>query len=637
MKDADERSWKSHPSPPRAGGGNRSRPRMRIPRREEGLFSTRRNVYRCFRAIVLFLLVAVVIMLQSLLLLEALVDEKQFPGTKVTPFLAILKEFAGYTIKTNNNEPSWQPCQYDGHCPMRTSCAVPALKRDVYDLPRGEVGVCEPVVSATISSSGEEDKTDVEAASEQCVDACSRELVLDEHFFQDEAWPVIEFSQKVRSAGRPDGCMLVYHREKDADNKWEAFQDKTFESNSSWVGVAPPIQEWIGRRFRHVIRVDPYKPDDANDERWMAYCLSPCQADDDCRTLNDGIGNPGFTCQTGICKRNPDYWDVNTGDLLVNRYDGSRMALVTAANSAYYRGLVNLAASARYWAPDHPLVVYNLGKFTEEQKKTVRSWSNVVALEWEDGVPDIYPPHLKEGKKYAWKPVIINETLHKYKAIFWLDAGSTLVGNITPAEEITRRTGMFLVKGQDGDMKTKSHPLAYKWFNVTKEDYKVGPHFSGNTQAFLYPSRYVETVVIPNAVCALDKSCIAPEGGSLSNHRYDQTTLSLASYHPKVRAPHYTEFLAARSNALNPDLRKPSWRFVWTSRKGCNFYACLENGGNCTNNRPVSRMQRHRGKKVGSDGTAGKPPTDEASALQRQKIDQHAPAPLPTAGAQRGE
>jgi hypothetical protein len=212
-----------------------------------------------------------------------------------------------------------------------------------------------------------------------------------------------------------------------------------------------------------------------------------------------------------------------------------------------------------------------------QQKTEVLSWSNVIAFEWqEDGVPKEYPPHVHEGKVYAYKPIIINETLHKYKSIFWLDAGSTLTGPITPAEDIVHRTGIYLVKGQDADMKDKSHPTSYSWFGYNKATFSGGPSYSGNTIAAMTPSRYTESVFGGLAECALDTACIKPEGSNLGNHRYDQTALSILAYGSKVCIPHHTEYLAADRTQLEADMTKPSLYFVWTARNKCTFYSDRE-------------------------------------------------------------
>lgn len=125
-------------------------------------------------------------------------------------------------------------------------------------------------------------------------------------------------------------------------------------------------------------------------------------------------------------------------------------------------------------------------------------------------------------------------------------------------------------------MRGKSSEKTYEWFGFDKSTMETGPHFSGNTQAFLHPSRYTETIVIPNAKCALDENCIAPPGSALNNHRYDQTSISILGYHPKTRLPHYTEYLAAEQKQLK-DLSQPSFKIVWTARQLCYYYANREN------------------------------------------------------------
>jgi hypothetical protein len=180
------------------------------------------------------------------------------------------------------------------------------------------------------------------------------------------------------------------------------------------------------------------------------------------------------------------------------------------------------------------------------------------------------------GKQYAWKPIILQEALAKYKMIFWLDAGSVLRGYITPIEEIVKRNGIVLFHGQDDSMTPRSYYKSYEWFNFTKDTMVTGPHISGNTQVYLSPSRYVESLVNCNARCALDPNCIAPEGSAFHNHRFDQTTLSLCAYHPKVWPNHHTEYLASVSKGLSKDARAASYKIVFTARQMMGAYQNIQ-------------------------------------------------------------
>ena len=467
-----------------------------------------------------------------------------------------------YPALRRNATANGSVCRYDGHCNVGHTCAV---------APNGNGGTCEPF--AAVSRSPPASAFTSSQPPSGCVAACLRELRIDEHWYH-ESWPVVEWTEDVTSArGRPNpGCLVVYHREPQGDHF--AYLDEQ-DRKERWTDVPPSLKDWVNHRFRHVVRVDPFSPD-PTDQKWTALCHGQCQSDADCVTTNDGSSTvPGFVCREGVCARNPLFWgpDLPTKDTPRSEMPAAaNMVLVTGATGGYLSGLTNLAASARYWAPQYKMVVYNLGGMTPQDVARIRSWSNILAVEWEDGVPAQYPPHVHEGKIYAWKPIIVNETVHKYGSIFWLDSGSTLAGPVQPVQEALQRYGIALMKGQDLDMRPKAHEKTFEWFGYNKQAMSWGPHFSGNTQAFLYPSRYIDTVVIPNCKCALDRTCIAPSGSGLTNHRYDQTTISILAYAPKVRLPHYTEFLAAQSGQLNPNLLEPSFKLVWTARQGCQFY-----------------------------------------------------------------
>lgn len=113
----------------------------------------------------------------------------------------------------------------------------------------------------------------------------------------------------------------------------------------------------------------------------------------------------------------------------------------------------------------------------------------------------------------------------------------------------------------------------YQWHGYDKSTFVTGPSYAGGIQGHVYPSRYIDTIVVPNAKCALDANCIAPSSASLLNHRYDQTSLSILAYQPHLRIPCYTEFLAAQRGQLQSNLSLPSKPYiVWTSRQACDYY-----------------------------------------------------------------
>jgi hypothetical protein len=158
-----------------------------------------------------------------------------------------------------------------------------------------------------------------------------------------------------------------------------------------------------------------------------------------------------------------------------------------------------------------------------------------------------------------------------------VDAGCSLTGPIDTVEAIIQKQGIMFVKGQDGNMTPMSHEKTYQYLGYNKADMETGPHFAGGIQAFLRPSRYVDTMVYAAYKCALDRYCIVPDGATMTNHRFDQTVLSVLAYAPKTRLPHYTEYVAASRHQLNKDLSLPSFQFIITSRGSLSFYRMLPN------------------------------------------------------------
>jgi hypothetical protein len=404
-----------------------------------------------------------------------------------------------------------QSCRYEGHCGIGTTCWQ---------------GTCH-------SYHQDATRTTEYAA---CFLSCREELQFYEyrHFHSQ---PIIQEYKKPTTTG---GCWIRYLRKR-TEQRWNNFSDQVYAEAT---------------KYHRIVRIDPNL---INPGEWIAYCRPPCS------TKNTASACPqGLECRDGVVCQPPP-----PPSLHKSHHD---MVIVTATDDRYFTGLSNLVGSLQHWAPHHKLVVYNLG-LSEDHMIQISQWRNVLSVKWKLGIPSHYPDHVRlQPRVYAWKPLILNESLHEFGQIFWLDAGSTVTNNITEIIRITQQSGICLVKGQDEDMKPWSHPATYAYFGYEKETFPGGGHYSGNTQAYLYPSRYVDTIVIPNAKCALNPNCIYPEGSSLSNHRFDQTTLSILAYRWDLQIPEYTQYLAAGREQLHKDLNQPSEKIVWTSRLSCNFF-----------------------------------------------------------------
>ena len=271
-----------------------------------------------------------------------------------------------------------------------------------------------------------------------------------------DCWPELVFEQQSQFGAMPSiigstvaasphhwGCVIYFRRAKPVSKP-----------------IAPSWQDRLTKRLRHLVRVDVVVPSvsesDKDQPLWKAYCRPPCLSDSDCDSMEGWkcVGRPGdhpTAANTPKAPRrtcHPELKEANTN------HD---MVVISGADASYFEPLQNLAASLYFWSPFRKLVVYNLG-LDEEQMRSVESWPNLLEIKWKSGIPASYPDHVRDNlHNYAWKSIIINETVHEYRSIFWLDAGATFVGPLDPIEEILHRRGLFLVKGQDEDMKLLSH------------------------------------------------------------------------------------------------------------------------------------------------------------------------------------
>ncbi len=239
------------------------------------------------------------------------------------------------------------------------------------------------------------------------------------------------------------------------------------------------------------------------------------------------------------------------------------MVIVSAANEAYFSGLLNLVGSMHYWSPESQIIIYDLG-LTDSQLREIAHWRNAHLVQNFFG--NEIPAHCKQLKLYAWKPVILLDAIQQNEAILWLDAGSDIRASIEPIKISLETEGHFFVQGQDLDMTKMSHHGSYLKLGATKEEFRGKPHFAGNLQAYVRNGRAHEKILKPLDAAAREKHCIAPPGSNLSNHRYDQTLLSILIYQSDLPVAPQTHLLAAQRNQLHPDPLQSSDYVIYTTR-----------------------------------------------------------------------
>jgi hypothetical protein len=245
------------------------------------------------------------------------------------------------------------------------------------------------------------------------------------------------------------------------------------------------------------------------------------------------------------------------------------MIIATAANSRYFIGLKNLVGSIHFWAPNKNILIYDLGlqkTFLEE----ISNWQNVTIVR--NFVPQNAPKHCRIIHTYAWKPLAIYHAIQRHPSVLWIDAGSDLRAPMTPIETYLEEEGHFFVQGQDLDMTLKSHENCYQAMGTSKENFKGKQHFAGSLQGYTQKGKAYELILKPLYQYALQRNCIAPSGSNLSNHRFDQTVLSILIYQSQLPITPHTQLLSAHRYELNPNLEQASSAIIYTARCSSSEY-----------------------------------------------------------------
>jgi len=201
--------------------------------------------------------------------------------------------------------------------------------------------------------------------------------------------------------------------------------------------------------------------------------------------------------------------------------------LVTGASSNHFACLRNLLFTISAFEPRAPLIVYDLGLSARESAQLRRRRCDLRRFPFEN-----HPPHLDirvARGQYAWKPVIIADTLRECGgSVLWLDAGNLLVAPLTRIRKVLRRHGLYCPLS-GGDIRDWTHPGTLKYLKASRA---LLSKPNRNAACVGFNARHPEIPELAERwkACALDKRCIAPRGSDRSNHRQDQAVLSVLLY-----------------------------------------------------------------------------------------------------------
>ena len=205
--------------------------------------------------------------------------------------------------------------------------------------------------------------------------------------------------------------------------------------------------------------------------------------------------------------------------------------IVSAANNKYYKNFCQLMYSfmrnGEY--KNSSVIFYDLG-LDNEQVEELKSKSKkyLEYVEYRKFDFEAYPEFVKlEHSTYSWKPIIIHEVFNEKKGnIFWKDSANQILQNMKPIWDEMDRTGTYIPYSGSGTLKEWTIQATMDYLEVPLE-YYMARNRAGNTCGFSYGNEHVRKLVEEWKDLSLIHECIRPEGANRSNHRDDQSLLTI--------------------------------------------------------------------------------------------------------------
>ncbi|XP_033631201.1 uncharacterized protein LOC117293094 [Asterias rubens] len=213
-----------------------------------------------------------------------------------------------------------------------------------------------------------------------------------------------------------------------------------------------------------------------------------------------------------------------------------QLVVVTAFSLNHMKEAMGMIATAQKIMPQVKIIVYDIGLLEEEAIKKVSTLCNVELRTFNFNK---YPRYVSSLLTYAWKVIIIKETLNEFGAIFWADASVRFTKSLKSLLPYAVEHHGYLSRIHSYralNVKPITHnyyftnDLMFKSFGIDKKEYSqspYAPHPAANRQLIINSTTVQLKYMRPMYTCALNKTCISPKGARYMHHRFDASALML--------------------------------------------------------------------------------------------------------------
>lgn len=215
--------------------------------------------------------------------------------------------------------------------------------------------------------------------------------------------------------------------------------------------------------------------------------------------------------------------------------------IVTAASGNHLCALQQLLGSLAQYEGNTKVLVYDLNWEARLSSDWLSKFNkNVVGPRWFNY--SAYPPWFNNRMHYSWKVGIIKEAMELYGdeyggSILWMDAGNlvTSANGLDAVAALLEKDG-FVSATTGGSIERYTHAGMFSHYGMDKTkmvatDKRVtvgrGLACNGALVGFKKDTPAYTKIMKPWIDCAYTKQCIAPKGSSRTNHRQDQSALTV--------------------------------------------------------------------------------------------------------------
>ncbi len=218
-------------------------------------------------------------------------------------------------------------------------------------------------------------------------------------------------------------------------------------------------------------------------------------------------------------------------------------SIISAATAKYFNTLINLIYSLnRSKNMDFTFIFYDLG-LNASQRTILDAISLKVNFHIETEIfnPKDYPLFIHpENGSYAWKPIIIHHEFLKRKgSVLWLDSASLVHSDLSSIWEEIKQKGLYIPISGSGTLESWTHADTFRFFDPTVED--KARNRCGGLCGFNYENQLSRQLLEDWKDYASIEECIIPDGSNRTNHRHDQSILTILLNLPKYSTLYLTD------------------------------------------------------------------------------------------------